>query len=131
MNRQAILTIGAGLIGAAAIGFGAFGAHAIDGLLSEKASVWWTTATLYALTHALAILALSPIAPKHRELFWAGILWVLGAFFFSGSLWAMALLSLSAAPFGPLIFATPIGGLCLLAGWLLVIISGISQQQQK
>ena len=131
MNRPAILTIGAGIIGAAAIGFGAFGAHAVDGLLSEQASEWWDTATLYALIHAPAILALAALQRTNPGvLYWAGLLWVLGVIFFSGSLFAMAMLSLNAAPFGALVVATPVGGICLLAGWLVVVASAILQNQQ-
>ena len=114
MNR---LAVAAGLTGFLAVALGAFGAHGLEGRLTAQAQGWWETATFYGLTHAVAALAcaLSERAGFAR----AGWAFVLGAVVFSGSLYAMAL----GAPhaFG---MATPLGGLCFLAGWTLAIVAG-------
>ncbi|MEO0981137.1 MAG: DUF423 domain-containing protein [Pseudomonadota bacterium] len=110
MNR---LALAASVLGFAAVALGAFGAHALDGRLSGEATGWWETATLYALVHAAAALALGfgASAPGARRAGWA---FLFGTLVFAGSLYAMAL----GAPrwFGAI---TPIGGLGFLAGWAL------------
>jgi len=115
------LALFAGLVGFFAVALGAFGAHGLDGRLSAQAHGWWETATFYALTHAVAALALSlnNLAPLRR----AGWAFVLGAIVFGGSLYAMAL----GAPrwFGMI---TPLGGLSFLAGWALVIMTGLRKR---
>jgi uncharacterized membrane protein YgdD (TMEM256/DUF423 family) len=107
MNR--LLT--AGLLGAIAIALGAFGAHGLKERLAliPEASGWWETATVYLLTHAVAIGA---IAGRSS---WPARLWTVGAFIFSATLYAMAL----GAPrwFGAI---TPLGGSALIAGWIML-----------
>ncbi|CAK9039477.1 UPF0382 membrane protein SERP0230 [Durusdinium trenchii] len=113
------LTTFTGIAGFAAVAFGAFGAHGLEGRLSPEGEDWWTTATLYALVHAAAALAIA-LAPQHspapRKAGWA---FLIGIVIFSGSLYAMAL----GAPriLGTL---TPIGGVSFLTGWALVVWHG-------
>ena len=114
----------AAICGLATVALGAFGAHALDGHLSEEAASWWDTATLYALTHAVAALAIgiSTAANSARQ---AGWLFIAGVLVFSGSLYAMAL----GAPtwFGAI---TPIGGTALLLGWARAAISATGPSTQ-
>jgi uncharacterized membrane protein YgdD (TMEM256/DUF423 family) len=70
-----------------------------------EAAGWWQTATVYLLTHAIAIGAIRGGA--------SGILWSIGAAIFSGTLYALAL----GAPRW-LGAVTPVGGSLLIAGWL-------------
>lgn len=115
-----LLFLGA-VLGFLAVALGAFGAHGLEGKLSEKAMDWWQTATLYALVHSAVVTALG-LAKRSGfqggEI--AGLALVLGVLIFSGSLYAMAV----GAPrwFGAI---TPIGGLSLLAGWGLMAWSGL------
>jgi uncharacterized membrane protein YgdD (TMEM256/DUF423 family) len=100
-----------GLLGAAAVGLGAFGAHGLKERLAAlpPASGWWETATFYLLVHAVAIGAVgSPSA-------WPARLWSSGALIFSGTLYVMAL-------GGPrwLGAVTPVGGTMLIAGWIML-----------
>ena len=39
------------------VAFGAFGAHALEGVLTGEGEGWWQTATLYGLTHSGVALA--------------------------------------------------------------------------
>lgn len=109
------------LFGFIAVALGAFGAHGLEGRLSEKAMDWWQTATLYALVHAAVITALG-LAKRtgfaHGDL--AATTLVFGVIIFSGTLYGMAL----GAPrwLGAI---TPLGGLSLLAGWALLIWAGV------
>ena len=51
---QWILVSGA-ILGALAVGTGAFGAHALQGVLDERARGWYDTAVTYHAGHALAL----------------------------------------------------------------------------
>ena len=110
MNRLAACAALTGFLGVA---FGAFGAHALDGRLTPEGLDWWHTATLYALPHAAAALAIG-LSVRGGLVRTGGWLMVAGACIFAGTLYAMAL----GAPrwFGAI---TPVGGVSLLAGWAL------------
>jgi len=104
----------AGLAGASAVLLGAFGAHALRGVLDERGVELWHTAVNYHFWHALALwLALSCLGAPHRRR--AIVAFGLGIVLFSGSLYALAL----GAPrwFGAI---TPLGGVAFIAGWLLL-----------
>lgn len=104
----------AGCAGASAVILGAFGAHALRGVLDERGAELWHTAVNYHVWHALALcLALCFLdAPQRRR---AIVAFGLGIVLFSGSLYALAL----GAPrwFGAI---TPLGGVAFIAGWLLL-----------
>lgn len=109
MNR---LVLAAALLGFFGVAFGAFGAHALDGQLTEEARGWWTTATTYLLPHAAAALA-AGLSGRGGRIALGGWLLVIGALIFAASLYAMSL----GAP-RVLGAVTPLGGLGMLAGWL-------------
>lgn len=98
---------------------GAFGAHALRGLVTPERLATFETGARYALTHALALTALGlflvarpDYAPALRAV--AG-LWISGIVLFAGSLWALVLLDL------PVLGAvTPLGGVAMIAGWGLL-----------
>ncbi len=98
--------------------FGAFGAHGLPAGTSAQALDWWKTAALYNLVHALALVLLGalPYSGSVREA--AGWAFLLGSAVFSGSLYAM---TLGAPRFLGAI--TPLGGLGMLAGWLLLALA--------
>ncbi len=101
----------AALAGFLAVALGAFGAHGLKAVLEKNATLAvWQTAALYHLVHAVVLLVLAEKAAVARvpfALFGAGIA------VFSGSLYALALTNLKW-----LGAITPLGGACLLAGWL-------------
>ncbi|MCM5704196.1 DUF423 domain-containing protein [Larsenimonas salina] len=102
-----------------AVAAGAFGAHGLDGRLSETMLQAWETAVRYQMWHTLAIALLlfcQSRTPKARRL--AIRCWFSGIVLFSGSLYALAL----GAPsfIGPV---TPIGGALLLLGWLIMAVA--------
>ena len=107
---------------------GAFGAHALDGILVERGTQSaWETAVVFHLLHAVAISALGwscgPVSWKSLTGLTA-IAWIIGIVFFSGSLYVLS----TGGPrfFGPV---TPLGGLFLLTGWLLAILYGLRQKK--
>jgi uncharacterized membrane protein YgdD (TMEM256/DUF423 family) len=113
MNRRAAL-VTAGATGALAILLGAFGAHALKSLLEvHHAREIWTTAVLYHLVHSVALLRSADHLPSALGSF---LCLALGILIFSGSLYLLALTGISW-----LGAVTPVGGLLLIAGWILVM----------
>ena len=114
------------LLVAAAIGFfcvalGAFGAHALGDSLGERARFQFDLGIRYAFYHGLALLGVGlalPLAAQPRLLTLGAIFMGTGTALFSGSLLLLAVTGLK-------LFAmlTPLGGLCLLAGWGLFVYS--------
>ena len=90
---------------------GAFATHA----LRENAGAVqaFETASRYQIYHALALLLLAALAPHLGEgVQLTGWLFVLGIVLFSGSLYVLGLTGARLT-----VVVTPIGGVCLLAGW--------------
>jgi uncharacterized membrane protein YgdD (TMEM256/DUF423 family) len=113
MEARIWLTL-ASLWGFMGVAAGAFGAH---GAADEKAKGWLETGGHYQLIHALAVFACFAVwrllqAPAAGIAAW---LFLAGSLIFSGSLYLMAF-------GGPRILGavTPVGGLLLLGGWLVL-----------
>lgn len=121
MNR---LIPAAALIGFCSVAFGAFGAHALDGRLTAESAEWWHTATLYGLTHAAAALA-AGLSGRGGKIAAGGWMLVAGAAIFAGTLYAMAL----GAPRW-LGAVTPVGGISMLAGWVMIGLGGIASARR-
>ncbi|MBE9547766.1 MAG: DUF423 domain-containing protein [Proteobacteria bacterium] len=109
----------AALFGATAVLAGAFGAHGLKAILTPEQLLTWKTASSYQLVHAVLLLALSVSMWIELRLIRLafGILSV-GILLFSGSLYFL-LLSGSHM----LVLLTPVGGLLLIVGWLLLLLA--------
>jgi uncharacterized membrane protein YgdD (TMEM256/DUF423 family) len=119
------LLVGAILVGTA-VAAGAFGAHALRARLGERVSIW-QTAVQYQMVHGLALVALgvlaqaAPGASAAVGLFGAAAwLFLVGTVLFSGSLYVLG--PRPVRWLGPL---TPLGGLCFLAGWALLVVAAV------
>lgn len=93
---------------------GAFGAHALRGRLQPADLSVWETAARYHLIHAVALLAIALGVPVSRAQLPFGLM-ALGILIFSGSLYVLALSGVRW-----LGAVTPLGGLCMIAGWLAI-----------
>jgi uncharacterized membrane protein YgdD (TMEM256/DUF423 family) len=115
LSARLSLTLAALLL-FAAVGLGAFGAHALKARLAPDMQAIWQTAVQYHAWHALGLLAVGlftmqrPDAPGASFAAW---LFVAGIVLFSGSLYALALSGVRG-----LGAVTPFGGVAFLAGWL-------------
>jgi uncharacterized membrane protein YgdD (TMEM256/DUF423 family) len=106
-----------GLAGASAVLLGAFGAHALRGVLDPQQRELWRTAVDYHAWHALALALTAGLARgRVRPVALAAI--ALGIVLFSGSLYALAL----GAPRWTGI-VTPFGGVAFVVGWLALGLS--------
>jgi uncharacterized membrane protein YgdD (TMEM256/DUF423 family) len=111
-----------GLLGVAA---GAFGAHGLREAVPARDLEIWQTAAHYQQLHAVVLLVLA-VAPRLGIAGrWAAILFVFGIVVFSGTLYAMVL-------GGPRVLGaiTPLGGLCLMAGWAALLLHGLGRLRQ-
>lgn len=111
----------AGLSGLLAVILGAFGAHGLKGKVTPELLSAFQTGVQYQFYHALALLAVALLLlrlPELPLLHWAGWMFVAGILLFSGSLYALTF----GGPrwLGPV---TPLGGLCFMAGWVLLLLS--------
>lgn len=111
--------LAAAIVGFLGVAAGALGAHALAA--DPVRAGWMSTGAQYALFHAVAVLALAALAQQRGCPLLSTTAWcfVAGSLLFSGSLWLMAL-------GGPhlLVYATPLGGLGLLAGWAALAVYG-------
>ncbi len=101
--------------GLSAVLLGAFGAHALQGILTPYQSHIWETAVFYQFVHTLVLLFLSREPNQAKAAF---IAFTLGILFFSGSLYLYAVTRI-----GWLVFVTPFGGVAFLIGWTLLLLS--------
>ncbi|WP_096202993.1 DUF423 domain-containing protein [Bacillus sp. FJAT-45350] len=108
---------------ALAVALGAFGAHGLEGKLTERYMEIYQTGVQYHMIHSLGLILVGIISAKilnSKLINVAG--WCLfgGIIIFSGSLYI-----LSMTGFTMLGMITPIGGVLFVAGWFLVAIAAM------
>ena len=111
------LLVGA-ISGMTAVALSAFGAHALEGVLSERAMDIFQSAADYQFYHSLALVFVALLGtnyPDSKKLKWSAGFFTAGIFLFSGSLY---LLSLSGIRWLGMI--TPFGGASFILGWLIL-----------
>lgn len=122
-----IFLIAAGLLGAAGVALGAFGAHGLSAYFEANPGTEDTfrTGVQYHLIHAVALIgaawAVSYFPSRWTRL--AGWLFIIGVMLFSGSLY---LLSLAGLRFMGAV--APLGGAALIAGWLCLALAAWGQR---
>lgn len=106
--------IGAGL----SVILGAFAAHGLKSQLSEYLLGVFQTGVQYQMYHSLALILLYLLYRYFDShlLVWSAAFMLAGMVMFSGSLYALALTQVKW--FGPI---TPMGGLCFIIGWGLLV----------
>ena len=118
---QAFLTIAA-ILGGLSVALGAFGAHALEGKLTDRAQEIFETATRYQMYHALALMLvvvlLHQAGVAQTWLTAAGIAFIVGVLLFCGSLYAISFSGIKG--FGAV---APLGGLAFLIGWSCLVVS--------
>lgn len=112
--------IAGALLAGLSVGMGAYGAH--TGIFDEVQSLWVDKAARYQMYHALALILTSLALLNKRkfqtQVIIAGYCFLAGIILFSGSLYAMAFLTVDIA------FLTPIGGMLFMAGWIFLALGG-------
>ncbi|WP_373517786.1 DUF423 domain-containing protein [Pricia sp.] len=119
MNKTIFLT--GILFGILAVLLGAFGAHALEKLVNTDAIQTWDTGVTYQMYHALLLLVLANVktVPEGNKK-WIFYCIVAGIILFSFSIYFLATNTLTSFDFKTIAFVTPLGGLLLIVGWLLL-----------
>ncbi|MFD1886223.1 DUF423 domain-containing protein [Paenibacillus wenxiniae] len=115
MQRTYIMV--ASILGMLGVAIGAFGSHILEPIIGTRIEVF-KTGVEYHFVHALAILLTAILAGQLGEsamLRWAARLFTIGIIFFSGSLYVLCITGVKV-----LGAITPIGGVCLIVGWILL-----------
>lgn len=108
--------------------FGALGAHALEKVLDADQLDSYETAVRYQVYHALALLIVSRFQAFTK---WTRNLMIAGTLMFSGSIYILVLDELMGVEFSFLGPVTPIGGLLLIASWLMLFINIIGEKSTK
>ncbi len=131
LNR--LLFVLAGVVGAAAVGLGAFSAHGLEkrllsmGLEPDQVAQKLETcdiAVRYHLIHAVALLglAVAPLGFAMRRRALAAVMFVVGLLLFCGVLYLQAIAGLKGFN-----LIVPLGGLSFIIGWLVVASCGFGR----
>ena len=117
----------ASITGALAVLLAAFGEHALAGRLPFRSLTTFANGTRYQMYHALAIglAALTAQGKARRLAEIAALLFFIGTLLFSGSLYGLALTGLKV-----LGFVTPVGGLALIAGWIVLALAAFKLEDK-
>lgn len=114
-----VIGVAAGLAGAAGVAASAAGAHAYAGMNVD-------TAGTMLLVHAAALMGLSvPSRASTRGRQIAALILMVGVCLFSGDL---ILRAVEGHPLFPM--AAPLGGLLMIAGWLIVAVAAMVGREQ-
>jgi uncharacterized membrane protein YgdD (TMEM256/DUF423 family) len=111
------------IFGFLGVALGAFGAHALKGLLeSNGRTETFETAVKYQFYHAIALVLIGILLSinESKWLNYSGYSMIAGILVFSGSLYILSFTGIT--KWGAV---TPIGGLFLLAGWIFLLLSVI------
>jgi uncharacterized membrane protein YgdD (TMEM256/DUF423 family) len=116
------VSVVAAVLLAAAVGLGAFGAHGLKDKLDAYSMALWEKAVFYQFIHSLGMLVV-PLFAKSGALSDAAatriaLVLCAGIVLFSGSLYLLALTGIRT-----LGAVTPFGGVCFIAGWLMLACS--------
>jgi uncharacterized membrane protein YgdD (TMEM256/DUF423 family) len=122
--KTAHVMMSAAVLGGLSVILGAFGAHALTQVFDAAQLAIWETAVRYQMYHALALLGIAVLAQVRPGvwLFRAAICMLVGVCLFSGSLYVLLFSGIRLIG-----IITPVGGVCLIAGWLSLCIGAYQQ----
>ena len=120
--RMPIWLLIAALLGLSGVALDAAGSHALAQAAAEDREAF-AVATRHQMIHAVALLAVAWLAgraPAPRLVWVAGFTFTIGVVLFSGSITLRVL-----AGADGLGWFTPVGGVCLMAGWAVLALYAV------
>lgn len=124
--NELILTFG-GIFGGSSVLFGAFGAHALKKKFTVDQLQSFETGVKYQMYHAfILIISGSMFSFLETSQVIMGWCFIFGVLFFSFSIYGLCFSASKGRKLKFLGPVTPIGGLLLLAGWILFTINAAS-----
>lgn len=106
-----------------AVALGAFGAHGLEGKISEKYLEVWKTGVQYQMFHAIGLFVIAFLLSKFPQsslLTASGWIMLAGIVLFSGSLYV-----LSTSGIKVLGAITPLGGVAFIVAWILIVVAAV------
>lgn len=120
MTQQIVIATG-GLFGMLSVIFGAFGAHALKKILSTEQLQNFEVGVKYQMYHAIVLLVLGlNFSSITQAIYWC---FTIGIILFSFSIYGLVISSAREKKLRFLGPITPIGGLLLVVGWLLLLVN--------
>jgi len=112
-----------------AVIFGAFGAHYLKTIFTPELLSSFETGIRYQFYHSFALLFLGLYANRSGKFTRAIFLsFLLGVILFSGSIYVLcAFKSADIIGLNGIGILTPIGGVCFISGWILLILSVLNR----
>jgi len=125
MTKKLIIT--GSLLSGLSVIFGAFAAHWLKANINATALANFHTAVHYQMFHALAILVMAALPLKfHNGIFRLAFYSLLtGIILFSGSVYLLSIREITGWYWPWLGPVTPLGGVLLIMGWILLIFASI------
>ncbi|CAL2060025.1 DUF423 domain-containing protein [Tenacibaculum sp. 190524A05c] len=120
MTQQIVLAT-ASIFGALSIVLGAFGAHTLNKKLTSEQLASFETGVKYQIYHAIVLLVIG--FNFNSNFSNAALFFIIGTILFSFSIYGLVLSDAFGKKMKFLGPITPIGGLCLLVGWVLVLLN--------
>jgi uncharacterized membrane protein YgdD (TMEM256/DUF423 family) len=105
------------------VALGAFGAHGLEGKISERMISIWEKAVTYQMFHTLGLFIVAFLLdklPGSSLVSLSGWLMLIGIVLFSGSLYVLSTTGIT-----KLGMITPLGGLSFLVAWVLLAIAAL------
>jgi uncharacterized membrane protein YgdD (TMEM256/DUF423 family) len=118
---QKLFLLSGAILGGLGVAIGAFGAHALRAMLEATGrSDTFETAVRYQFYHALALLCVGLLLFRidSKLIHYSGNLMLAGTLIFSGSLYILCFTGIKW-----LGAITPIGGVLMIAGWVLLALA--------
>ena len=119
----------ASILGLLAVVLGAFGSHALKEVLTANELSSYETGVRYQFYHVFVILFVNScklFSDKQKNKI--SVLFFIGIVLFSGSIYIIQLTTITAKQIW---FVTPLGGLFLILGWLLMVIVFLKKLKNK
>ncbi len=125
INARQTIAI-ASFSGMIAVMLGAFGAHALKSILTQYDRLeTYELAVRYQFYHTLALLAIGLFMERisGKSIRVSAVAMIVGIILFSGSLYVLALFNITAV-----VFVTPVGGVFLICGWVMLFYSVLTNK---
>ena len=122
MNKK-LLVLGA-VLGIISIILGAFASHGLEKIIASDNIETFQVGVRYQMYHALLLLFVgNTMNVTNTSKHWIFVLVLTGTLLFSGSIYALSTNELTEFDFKSIGFITPIGGLLLISGWIVMLLN--------
>jgi len=116
MNSSKLFLVVGALLAGISVAIGAFGAHGLKSMVTPERLQVFEIGVRYQMYHALALLLVGWVMRTASvDLSLVGWLFIAGIALFSGSLYILVL-----GDFARLGMVTPLGGVAMIAGWVIL-----------